>query len=134
MLSPFKPLYWLQLTASLSCMQQPPIVTLLILHLEIMKHLLISTLKYTMPRPTRKKERPPYSYISLIVMAMLKSPHHMVTILDIYKFMMETFPYYQKKTKNWQNSVRHCLSINDCFVKLPRLPQQSNIIWTFHPR
>ncbi|KAM8837590.1 forkhead box protein J1-B [Spinachia spinachia] len=69
---------------------------------------------------TNPKVKPPYSYASLICMAMQASKQPKVTLSTIYNWITENFRYYKHAEPSWQNSIRHNLSLNKCFKKVPR--------------
>ncbi|XP_059179379.1 forkhead box protein A1-B-like [Physella acuta] len=83
----------------------------------------------------RRSEKPPYSYIALIVMAIQSSPTKRCTLSEIYQFLQQRFPFFRGSYQGWKNSVRHNLSLNECFIKLPKgigRPGKGHF-WTIDP-
>ncbi|ETN79336.1 fork head domain protein [Necator americanus] len=66
-------------------------------------------------------ERPSLSYKDLIIEAIESSPGKRLKLNEIYQVIRLLHPYYRHRPDQWgwQNSIRHNLSLHDCFVKLP---------------
>ncbi|KAF2364822.1 Fork head domain [Trinorchestia longiramus] len=73
----------------------------------------------TPPSPPHTS-KPSYSYATLISFAIKSSDNKKMTLADIYLWITDNFPFYRSATTGWKNSVRHNLSLNKCFRKVPR--------------
>ncbi|KAI5481260.1 hypothetical protein MNV49_004880 [Pseudohyphozyma bogoriensis] len=64
--------------------------------------------------------KPSWSYAALIGQAIFSTEDRKISLADIYTFIMQCYPYYKKEDSGWQNSIRHNLSLNECFIKTAR--------------
>ncbi|KAF9055028.1 hypothetical protein BDZ89DRAFT_1152846 [Hymenopellis radicata] len=64
--------------------------------------------------------KPFYPYSTLIRYAIKGSPNQRLLLEDIYYAIESRFPYFKSAPSGWKNSVRHNLSLNPCFEKVPR--------------
>lgn len=83
--------------------------------------------------PTRDEEKPKQSYVRLIGEAILNSPEKKLVLSEIYKTIQTKYAYFRNRGSGWKNSIRHNLSLNDCFVKLNRSPNGKGHFWTISP-
>ncbi|XP_051810246.1 forkhead box protein N2 isoform X2 [Acanthochromis polyacanthus] len=75
--------------------------------------------------PPPASSKPPYSFSSLIFMAIEDSPNKSLPVKDIYEWIVNNFPYYRTATGGWRNSVRHNLSLSKSFRRIQRDKSQS---------
>ncbi|KZT12551.1 uncharacterized protein LAESUDRAFT_639845 [Laetiporus sulphureus 93-53] len=64
--------------------------------------------------------KPFYPYSTLIRYAIKGAPNQKLLLEDIYYAIESRFPYFRTAPPGWKNSVRHNLSLNPCFEKVPR--------------
>ncbi|KAI5955482.1 HCM1 [Candida theae] len=79
------------------------------------------------------EEKPPYSYATLIGIAILSQPQKRLTLANIYQWISDTFNFYKKEEVGWQNSIRHNLSLNKAFVKAEKSRDGKGHYWRIKP-
>lgn len=80
-----------------------------------------------------EEPKPQHSYIGLIAMAILSSSEIKLVLSDIYQYILDNYPYFRTRGPGWRNSIRHNLSLNDCFIKSGRSANGKGHYWAIHP-
>lgn len=79
-----------------------------------------STEEIDYSKDSAKDLKPPYSYATLIAQAIFSSEEEKLTLNSIYNWIMDRYAFYRHSQSGWQNSIRHNLSLNKAFQKVPR--------------
>ena len=74
-------------------------------------------------------QKPAVSYIELIAKAILAAPLRKLCLQEIYDFIERFHPYFRGTNAGWRNSVRHNLSLHDCFCKGDRCENGKGRYW-----
>ncbi|KAJ9206614.1 transcriptional regulator family: Forkhead [Paecilomyces variotii] len=79
-----------------------------------------STEEIDYSKDSAKDLKPPYSYATMIAQAIFSSEEEKLTLNSIYNWIMDKYAFYRHSQSGWQNSIRHNLSLNKAFQKVPR--------------
>lgn len=84
-------------------------------------------------KPKRKRNSSPLSYIEVISYAILNSPRKRVTLAEIYSFIQDNYPGFTENRERWKNTVRHNLSLHECFQRGKIAMEKGACYWHIHP-
>lgn len=73
------------------------------------------------------------SYIGMIATAILAMPEAKLTLAGIYRYMEGHFSTILRLRAGWRNTVRHNLSLHECFVKGEIATEGKGRFWRIHP-
>ena len=81
----------------------------------------------------RKRNSSFLSYVEVISYAILSSPHKKVTLSEIYSFIQDNYPGFTENRPRWKNTVRHNLSLHQCFQRSKISKDKAGCYWKIHP-
>ncbi|XP_068723764.1 forkhead box protein L1-like [Montipora capricornis] len=84
-------------------------------------------------KPRRKRNSSPLSYIEIISYAILGSPRKRATLAEIYSFIQDNYPEFTENRLRWKNTVRHNLSLHECFQRGEVAMDKAGCYWHIHP-
>ncbi|XP_029779219.1 forkhead box protein H1 [Suricata suricatta] len=80
--------------------------------------------------PKRRKKRylrhdkPPYTYLAMIALVIQAAPSRRLKLAQIIRQVQAAFPFFRDDYEGWKDSIRHNLSSNRCFRKVPKDPSK----------
>ncbi|XP_004638924.1 forkhead box protein H1 [Octodon degus] len=80
--------------------------------------------------PKRRKKRylrhdkPPYTYLAMIALVIQAAPSRRLKLAQIIRQVQAVFPFFRDDYEGWKDSIRHNLSSNRCFHKVPKDPSK----------
>ena len=77
--------------------------------------------------------KPDVSYIEMIARVILSSQERKLCLQDIYDGIERFYPFFRSAPPRWRNSVRHNLSLHECFCKGERCENGKGHYWCIHP-
>ncbi|XP_045165768.2 forkhead box protein J3-like isoform X2 [Mercenaria mercenaria] len=63
---------------------------------------------------------PPYSYVAMVIVAILTSEEKQLTLSEIHKKLMDMFPFFRGEYTGWKNSIRDALRQSKCFDRVEK--------------
>ena len=78
--------------------------------------------------------RPADSYFVMIGKAIVSSCMGRMALHEIYNYIKKNYPYFKRvNPAGWKNSVRHNLSLHECFIKVGKCEECKGHYWGIHP-
>ncbi|CAD5114697.1 DgyrCDS3741 [Dimorphilus gyrociliatus] len=87
------------------------------------------TKRYTRSSSFSDSNRPDMSYKEMVAKILLKSEKGQLSLKEITEQVAKDYEYYAKSKSNWPSSIRHTLSVADCFVKAGRAKGGRGFMW-----